>query len=286
MSGQERKTPSLSMDIKKKTVGGGRTVLRNISAEFSAGDFVLILGGSGTGKTMLLRTLTACTGTVGSVTLNGRDLYSDFASMRSMIAVVPQFLNLRPNDTVRGTLADTAAVRLGRSCSRSERQRRVEEILRRIGMTEHADKYIGQLSGGQQKKVAVADQLIGPSQVLICDEPDSGLDAASRIQQMEMLGSIARRGKIVMVISHEPDDAAVIKGDTRRTLFDKVVVLAKSSRDSAGHLAFAGRTEDALRFFGVSRLEDIMLELNPLAEGGRGRSDEFIDKFAALRGGN
>ena len=127
--------------------------------------------------------------------------------------------------------------------------------------------------------MAMADQLIGQQQVFICDEPDSGLDAASRIQQMEMLREISRQGKIVIVISHEPDDAVAVSDGSRRRLFNKVIVLARSSFDKAGHLAFCGGTEEALRYFGVRRLEDIMLEINPVAEGGRGRADEFIERF-------
>ena len=275
---------SLVVDIKRETVGRGKLVLRDIRAEFSAGDFVLILGGSGTGKTTLIKAILGDSRADGRVLLDGCDLYSDLRRMRPMIAMVPQFLTLRRNDTVRNTLADTAAIKLGRSCSRQEQLRRVDEVLESIGITEHAHKYIGQLSGGQQKKVAVADQLIGQQRVFICDEPDSGLDAASRIQQMEMLKSISRQGKIVIVISHEPDDAVSLSDGSMRRLFSKVVVLARSSRDSAGHLAFCGRTEDALRFFGVKRLEDIMLEINPAAEGGHGRADEFIERYRRLAG--
>ena len=275
---------SLAVDIKRKNVSGGRPVLKNIRAEFTGGDFVLILGGAGTGKTTLIKTILGESRATGRVLLDGCDLCSDPRRMRSMISVVPQFLTLRQNDTVRSTLEDSAAVRLGRICSREEQRRRVDEVLTALGIAEHADKYIGQLSGGQQKKAAVADQLIGAQQVFICDEPDSGLDAASRIQQMKILKSISRTGKIVMVISHEPDDAVMLTDKGIRTLFSKVVVLARSSKDMAGHLAFCGGIREALRFFGVERLQDIMLEINPVSEGGKGRADEFIGRYEAACG--
>ena len=288
MTGAEKNTggrgASLVVDIKKETAGRGRLLLKDIRAEFHAGDFVLILGGSGTGKTTLIRAILGESRAEGRVLLDGSDLYSDLRRLRPMIAMVPQFLTLRRNDTVRDTLADTAALRLGRVCSRREQLRRVDEVLESIGITEYADKYIRQLRGGQQKKVAVADQLIGQQSVFICDEPDSGLDAASRIQQMEMLGEISRQGKIVIVISHAPDDAVALSDGSRRRLFSKVVVLARSSADSAGHLAFCGSTEDALKFFGVRRLEDIMLKVNPVSEGGQGRADEFIERYRRLAG--
>ena len=154
-----------------------------------------------------------------------------------------------------------------------------------MGIKEHADKFIGQLSGGQQKKVSVANQLIGFQKVFICDEPDSGLDAASRMQQMEILKEISQEGKIVMVISHEPDDAVEVINGARRLLFTKVIVLARSSKDRAGHLAFFGDIDSAMDFFGVERLQDIMLEINPPTEGGKGKADEYIEKYRRLRGG-
>ena len=129
----------------------------------------------------------------------------------------------------------------------------------------------------QKKKVSVAYQLVGFQKVFICDEPDSGLDAASRTQQMEILKEISLNDKIVMVISHEPDDA--IDVTTGQSLFTKVVVLAKSARDNAGHLAFFGNVEDAKAHFGVNKLQDIMVEINPPYEGGKGKADYYIEKY-------
>lgn len=161
--------------------------------------------------------------------LNGQDLYKNFKSIKSQIGMVPQFLTLWKNDTVRNTLIDTAAIKLGKIYSKTDRLNRVEAVLNQVGILEHADKLIGELSGGQQKKVSVANQLIGFQKVFICDEPDSGLDAASRTQQMDILKDISEEGKIVIVISHEPDDAVrIVKGEPR-SLFTKVLVIARSS---------------------------------------------------------
>lgn len=274
----------LSVNIRKKTVGS-KVLLRDIRAELRGGDFVLILGGSGAGKTTLVRAILGDSRAEGKILLNGRDLYSDFESLKAEIGMVPQFLTLRRSDTVRGTLSDTAAIMLGKY-TRSQRRQRVDEVLTSLGISEQADCCIGQLSGGQQKKVSVANQLIGRQQVFICDEPDSGLDAASRKQQMRLLESISRTGRIVMVISHEPDDAISQLSGGLDPLYTKTVVLAKSLRDGAGHLAFFGGAHEALLFFGVKRLRDIMLELNPPSEGGHGRADEYIEKYARLRSDN
>lgn len=277
---------SLIVDIKEKTVDFGRkTLLKNIHAEFENGDFVLILGGSGAGKTTLIRAILGESKANGKIILNGQDLYKNFKNMKSQIGMVPQFLTLRKNDTVRNTLIDTAGIKLGRKYSKKEREDRVDKILEHVGIKEHENKLIGQLSGGQQKKAAVANQLVGFQKVFICDEPDSGLDAASRTQQMEILKEISQENKIVMVITHEPDDAIQIVDGVRKSLFTKVIVLARNSVDRAGHLAYFGDVNNALDFFGVNRLQDIMMEINPPTEGGKGKADEYIRKYKMMTGG-
>ena len=277
-------TGSLSVQINKKTVDFGRkTLLSNINFSVESGDFVLILGGSGAGKTTLVKAILGDGKTDGRIILNGQDLYANFKSMKSQIGLVPQFLTLRVSDTVKNTLIDIADIKLDRkNYSKQEKLQRIDEIMNKVGIKNLENHLISQLSGGQKKKVSVACQLVGFQKVFICDEPDSGLDAASRTQQMEILREIADNDKIVMVISHEPDDA--IDEITGRSLFTKVVVLAKSSRDGAGHLAFYGGVEEAKRHFGVSRLQDIMKEINPPYEGGKGLADEYIDKFDSQRG--
>ncbi len=272
-------TGNLSVQIRKKTVDFGRkTLLRDINFSVESGDFVLILGGSGAGKTTLVKAILGDGKADGMIILNGHDLYANFKSMKSQIGLVPQFLTLRVNDTVKNTLMDIADIKLDRkNYSKQEKLQRIDEIMNKVGIKSLENHLIAQLSGGQKKKVSVAYQLVGFQKVFICDEPDSGLDAASRTQQMEILKEIAQNEKIVMVISHEPDDA--VDADTGRSLFTKVVVLAKSSRDGAGHLAFYGGVDDAKRYFGVDKLQDIMKEINPPFEGGKGRADYYIEKY-------
>ncbi len=276
-------TGNLMVRIDRKTVDFGRkTLLSNISFQVDSGDFVLILGGSGAGKTTLVKAILGDGKAEGMIILNGQNLYENFKSMKSQIGLVPQFLTLRLNDTVKSTLMDIADIKLDRkNYSKEDKLRRIYEIMDKVGITNLQNHLISQLSGGQKKKVSVAYQLVGFQKVFICDEPDSGLDAASRRQQMEILKEIAQNDKIVMVISHEPDDA--INVETGESLFSKVVVLAKSARDGAGHLAFFGSVNDAKAHFGVSRLQDIMLEINPPYEGGKGRADFFIDKYIAMQ---
>ena len=270
----------LSVHIYDKTVGlKKKTLIRDIQFEADTNDFILILGGSGAGKTTLVNAILGDGKANGKVLLDGQNLYENFKTMKSQIGLVPQFINLRDNDKVITTLMDIADIKL-KDFSKAEKEARIEKILNTLGVAKLKDHLIRQLSGGQKKKVSVAAQLVGFQKVFICDEPDSGLDAASRMQQMEILSDIAASGKIVMVISHEPDDA--IDRNTGKYHFTKVLVLAKSSADNCGHLAFFGDPYSALDYFGVNKLQDIMMEINPAHEGGRERADYYINKF---RGG-
>ena len=269
----------LSVDIHDQTFGN-RTIIRDIAFEADTRDFVLILGGSGAGKTTLINAVLGEVKANGKVMLDGQSLYDNFKTMKSQVGLVPQFVNLRDNDKVISTLMDIADIKLS-SYSKKEKLARIDKILNMLGVQGLRNHLIRQLSGGQKKKISVAAQLVGFQKVFILDEPDSGLDPASRIQQMEILNEIADSGKIVMVVSHASEEGFDFESGHYR--FTKVLVLARSERDKSGHLAFYGDTADALNFFGVQRLKEIIIEINPENEGGKGRADYYIDRFRGLQ---
>ena len=94
---------------------------------------------------------------------------------------------------------------------------------------------------------------------------------------MENARKIADAGKIVMVITHSPDRVA--------RLFDKVIVLAKSDKDHAGHLAFYGNVNEAYRFFEASSLDDVVRKINTKDEqNGICNADYYIDKYKKMKG--
>ena len=269
----------LAVDIHDQTFGS-RTIISDIRFEADTRDFVLVLGGSGAGKTTLINAVLGEVKANGQVMLDGQNLYDNFKTMKSQVGLVPQFVNLRDNDKVISTLMDIANIKL-KGFSKKEKTDRIDRILHKLGIQDLKDKLIRQLSGGQKKKVSVAAQLVGFQKVFILDEPDSGLDPASRIQQMEILEDIADSGKIVMVVSHASEEGYNFESGHYR--FTKVLVLAKSIRQNCGTLAFYGSTDDALKFFGVSKLKEIIIEINPENEGGKGRADYYIDKFKGGR---
>lgn len=265
----------LTVDIHDQTFGS-QTIIKSIAFEADTRDFILILGGSGAGKTTLINAVLGEVKANGNVSLDGQSLYDNFKTMKSQVGLVPQFVNLRDNDKVMSTLMDIADIKL-RGYSKKEKQDRIDKILETLGVQGLKNHLIRQLSGGQKKKISVAAQLVGFQKVFILDEPDSGLDPASRIQQMEILSDIADSGKIVMVVSHASEEG--LNTDSGDYRFSKVLVLAKSVLDNCGELAFYGDTDEALRFFGVNSLKEIIIEINPENEGGKGKSDYYIDKF-------
>lgn len=269
----------LSVDIHDQTFGS-HTIIKDIAFEADTKDFILILGGSGAGKTTLINAVLGEVKANGKVILDGQSLYDNFKTMKSQVGLVPQFVNLRDNDKVISTLMDIADIKLS-SYSKKEKLERIDKILYMLGVQGLRNHLIRQLSGGQKKKISVAAQLVGFQKVFILDEPDSGLDPASRIQQMEILNEIADSGKIVMVVSHASEEGFDI--DAGHYRFTKVLVLARSDREKCGKLAFFGDTAEALDFFGVQRLKEIIIEINPENEGGKGKADYYIDKFRGRR---
>ncbi len=276
-----------------------KTLLRDISLDIESGDFILILGGAGAGKSTFVKAITGQLRSAGSqlsvkgnVELDGLDLYQNLRMLKSRIGIVPQYPDYRFDDTVYHTIMDAAKLALAGDYSRKEIEARVEDVIGRMMLTPIRDSKLGVISGGQRKRVQVAIKAVGDTAFFTLDEPDAGLDVAGRKDQMDQLRRYISReesidnsaelkpcaesGNAVLVISHYPDDVA--------HMYKKVIVLAKSSRDDAGHLAYYGDVPNALSFFGVEKLSDIVMEIN--AEGGRGRADEFIDRFAQTRGGS
>lgn len=254
----------------------GKVLLKDIHLDIEAGDFILILGGSGAGKTTFVRALLGEHQANGSILFGGMDLYQNFRMLKHKIGLVPQFSTTRDYDTVYHTISDAAHAKLAGEYSNKEIKKRIEDVIQKMNLVPHKNTMINRLSGGQRKRVEVAIQAIGDQEIFILDEPDSGMDYASRTDLMDNLKNCTANGNIVTVITHSPDDAA--------HLFTKVIVLAKSQADEIGHLAYYGDVQNALSFFGVSSLRDIVVEIN-FEGSGKGRGDEFIQKFERTRRG-
>lgn len=247
-------------------------LLQDISMTINSGEMVLILGGSGAGKTTFMNAVMGYEKAEGTIKHGDTDIYEDFESMKYKIGFVPQQDLLRGSDTVHATIQNAAQMKLPTSVKKSDRNQRIEKVLETLGLSRERDSLVSKLSGGQRKRLSIAVEYISDPSLFFLDEPDSGLDGIMAKALMTNLRTIADEGKIVMVISHGPDRAA--------ELFDKVIVLAKSVRDNCGHLAFFGTVEEAHGFFETDSLEGVVKRINREDEGGDGLSDYYIQKYA------
>ena len=249
-------------------------LLQNINMTIKAGEMVLILGGSGAGKTTFMNAVMGYEKASGKIMHGSTDVYEDYESMKYKIGFVPQQDLLRGSDTVYDTIHNAADMKLPSSMKKAEKAERIEKVLDTLGLKRERNSLASKLSGGQRKRLSIAVEYIADPALFFLDEPDSGLDGIMAKTLMENLRTIANEGKIVMVISHGPDRAA--------DLFDKVIVLAKSVKDNCGHLAFFGTVSEAHEFFDTTTLEGVVKRINREDEGGDGLSDFYIEKYAEL----
>ena len=252
-----------------------KELIKNINIDVPSGEFVLVLGGSGAGKTTFMNAVLGLRKAKGQILLNGIDLYNNFNQLKYRIGYVPQFSLVRSNETVENAIIDAARIKLPSDISDAELMARVDSVISMLALVNHRTSLFSKLSGGQKNRVCVAIEAVVDPGLFFLDEPDSGLDGVNSRHLMEILHKLALQDKIVMTITHAPNNA--------QDLFTKIIVLAKSKMDGSGHLAFYGTVERALQFFEVSNLQDIILRINPADEGGEDRADEFIKKFNVYR---
>ena len=263
----------LTINIRKRTTRKGfstKTMLKDINLSIEPGKMVLLLGGSGAGKTTFFNAITGYEKADATITLNGMDVYQQFNKMKYEIGFVPQQDLIRGNDSVYRTLMDSAMLRLPNSVSRQERNERVEEVMELFGLSALRDNIVCKQSGGQKKRISIATEYISNPSLFILDEPDSGLDGILARELMQRLHDISREGKIVIVITHTPDRVI--------DLFDQVIVLAKDN-NRTGRLVYFGDIDKAKKFFEKDKMEDIVKVINRPDEGGDGRTDELLVKF-------
>lgn len=269
---------SLVIHIEERSVWNlfrKKVLLQDIDLSVNPGEMVLILGGSGAGKTTFMNAVMGYEKARGKIMEGDIDVYENYNQMKYEIGFVPQQDLMRMEDTVYGTLENAAEMKMPRATAEEARKARIEEVLSVFGLEREKESLVSKLSGGQRKRLSIAVEFIADPTLFFLDEPDSGLDSIMARGLMENLRSIANQNKIVLVITHSPDRGA--------DLFDKVIVLAKGTNDNIGHMAFYGTVDEAKHFFETDTLEDVVRRINRPDEGGEGLADHFIEKYNLIK---
>ncbi|PSP94869.1 ABC transporter ATP-binding protein [Halobacteriales archaeon QS_4_62_28] len=209
---------------------GDTVAVDGVSLSLSAGEVFALVGPNGAGKTTLVRALTGTTDVEGHVALFGE---SPTAVDRDRIGLLPQ--DCTPHERL------TAAELLDYYAGLYDEARAIEAVLEDVGLADTADTWYENLSGGQQRRACVATALINDPDLLVLDEPTTGIDPAGRRSLWHLLSGLADRGVTILVTTHYMEEA--------HELADRVGLLAD------GHLA-AVDAPDALvaEYGGQSKL--------------------------------
>jgi multiple sugar transport system ATP-binding protein len=215
--------PSVSFEHVSKRFGDA-TVVEDFNLDVADGEFLVLVGGSGSGKSTILRMLAGLeTVTTGTIRIDGRDVTALPPRERD-VAMVFQDYGLYPHMTARENLS--LGLRL-KKVPRQEIDRRIAWAGGILGLEPLLDRKPKQLSGGQRQRVAMGRAMVREPKVFLFDEPLSNLDASLRAQMRIEIGSLQRRLKTTTVyVTHDQVEAM--------TLGDRIVVLADSRIQQVG----------------------------------------------------
>ncbi|XP_060528288.1 ABC transporter G family member 5-like [Cylas formicarius] len=222
----------------------GKHLLKNVSGVAYPGELLAILGSSGAGKTTLLNALTfrspksiTVTGTrcVNGVPVNSKSLTSQSAYVQQDDLFIGSL-------TVKEHLKFQALVRMDRHISYENRMERVEEVMSEMNLNKCANTCIGipgrlkGISGGEQKRLSFASEVLTNPSLMFCDEPTSGVDSFMALNVVQILKNMAHAGRTVICTIHQPSSEVY-------SMFDKLLLMAE------GRIAFLGTPEEADLFF-------------------------------------
>ncbi len=234
------------------TVAGGKVLLDRVSFAMPEKCLVGVIGPSGAGKSTLLGAMTGMRpADTGTVLYDNRDLYDDYAELRHRIGLVPQENILHTQLTARRALQYSAELRFPADTTAAERNARVIEVLEELGLSKHAETRADRLSGGQLKRMNVAQELLTRPSLLFLDEPTSGLDPGLDKSVMLQLRDLAHDGRTIIVVTHSVLNLLSC---------DRLLVLAPG-----GRMAFYGPPGEALGYFGLADWADMFqaFDLDP-----------------------
>ena len=228
--------------LRKKfnTPAGEFEILKGINIEFEVGEFVAVIGKSGSGKSTFINMLSGIdTPTGGTVRIGENEIHNlnetQMAQWRGKnLGIVFQFFQLLPTLTViENVMLPMQINKIGTPQSQKER---ALELLTQMGVAQHADKLPATLSGGQQQRVAIARSLVNDPELIIADEPTGNLDTKTAEEIFQLFKQLVADGKTILMVTHDDDfarrvDRTVIVSDGKVVNEFLVKALRQLSKD-------------------------------------------------------
>ncbi|URR36193.1 ATP-binding cassette domain-containing protein [Thermosynechococcus sp. HN-54] len=222
-----------------KTPAGDRPLLADVCFVAEPKQLVGIVGGSGTGKSTLLKVLMGLAPVQkGQVLLNGLNLHRNIAAYRHQIGYVPQEDILHSRLTVEEVLNYAAQLRLPADTDAQTRKAAIQRVLEQVQLTGTEQQLVANLSGGQRKRVSIAVELLANPKLFFLDEPTSGLDPGLDFLLMQLLRELADQERTIVLVTHATSHV---------NLCDRLLVMG-----AGGRLCYFGPSDRALAFFSPS----------------------------------
>ena len=200
----------ITVDNINKTYKNGSLelqVLKNISFKVDKGEFLAIMGSSGSGKSTMMNILGCLDNQYeGRYILDGIDISksseNELSEIRNKkIGFIFQSFNLLPRLTA---LENVELPLIYSSVPKEERHKRANELLEMVGLKERTHHRPNELSGGQRQRVAIARALVNNPSIILADEPTGNLDSKSEAEIIEILQKLNKMGKTIVIVTHEP----------------------------------------------------------------------------------
>ncbi len=237
-------------------VAGGRTIWRGVDLTVASGQFVAVLGPNGAGKSTLIKAV------LGLMPLAGgelRVLGMAPGQANQRIGYLPQRRSFDPGLRIRGV--DVVRLGLdghrfgltlpGRHSARAERDR-VDQVIERVGATAYAQRPIGQVSGGEQQRLLIAQALVTAPRLLLLDEPLDSLDLPNQATVAALIAEISADGVAVMLVAHDVNPIL--------SYVDRVIYLARGA-------AMEGPPDQVITSEALSTLYDTPIEVLHTRDG-------------------
>jgi cell division transport system ATP-binding protein len=222
-------------NVSKQYKNSNRPALTDINLDIEQGEFVFLVGSSGSGKSSLLRLLLKEeTPSSGNVSIDGLDIGKlsnrKVPALRRTLGIVFQDFRLLPSKSVFDNVAFGMEV-IGKN--RKEIRERVPEVIELVGLEGKEDRLPSELSGGEQQRVALARAFINQPKILLADEPTGNLDPSTSVGIMKLLDRINRTGTTILMATH---DVAIVDQMRKRIVqLDHGTIVRDQQRGMYGH---------------------------------------------------